>query len=76
MQGFSVRQNLLHKVQWFEDQGTGTSLKRPAFARLQQAVFAGTVKTVVVWKLDRLPRRQHEGINRHEGVWNGSLPLF
>jgi DNA invertase Pin-like site-specific DNA recombinase len=50
------------KVQWFEDQETGTSLQRPAFERLQQAVFAGTVKTVVVWKLDRLSRRQHEGI--------------
>jgi DNA invertase Pin-like site-specific DNA recombinase len=50
------------KVQWFEDMETGTSLQRPAFERLQQAVFAGTVQTVVVWKLDRLSRRQHEGI--------------
>ena len=30
--------------------------------QLQKAIFDGTVKTVVVWKLDRLSRRQHEGI--------------
>jgi len=51
------------KVQWFEDKETGTSLQRPAFDRLQRAIFAGTVKTVVVWKLDRLSRRQYDGIN-------------
>jgi DNA invertase Pin-like site-specific DNA recombinase len=50
------------KVQWFEDKETGTSLQRPAFDRLQRAIFAGTVKTVVVWKLDRLSRRQYEGV--------------
>src|SRR5262249_35583024 len=31
--------------------------------RLQQAIFAGTVKMVIVWKLDRLSRRQREGVN-------------
>jgi DNA invertase Pin-like site-specific DNA recombinase len=36
-------------------------LKRPAFDQLQKAIFDGTVKTVIVWKLDRLSRRQHEG---------------
>ncbi len=49
-------------VQWFEDIETGTTMRRPAFERLQRAIFDGTVKTVVVWKLDRLSRRQHEGI--------------
>lgn len=29
----------------------------------QQDIFAGTVKTVVVWKLDRLSRRQRDGMN-------------
>jgi len=51
------------RVQWFEDTETGKTLRRPAFARLQQAIFAGTVKTVIVWKLDRLSRRQREGVN-------------
>jgi DNA invertase Pin-like site-specific DNA recombinase len=39
------------------------SLKRPAFDRLQKAVFAGRVKIVVVWKLDRISRRQRDGVD-------------
>ena len=35
-------------VAWFEDKETGRTLWRPAFDRLQEAVFAGMVKTVVV----------------------------
>jgi DNA invertase Pin-like site-specific DNA recombinase len=49
-------------VQWFEDIETGTTMRRPAFERMQRALFDGTLKTVVVWKLDRLSRRQHDGI--------------
>ena len=52
----------LATVQWFEDIETGMTLRRPAFEQLQRAIFDGTVTTVVVWKLDRLSRRQHEGI--------------
>jgi DNA invertase Pin-like site-specific DNA recombinase len=36
------------------DKHTGDELARPAFRRLQADIFAGTVRTVVVWKLDRL----------------------
>jgi DNA invertase Pin-like site-specific DNA recombinase len=50
-------------IRWFEDVETGTTLRRPAFEQLQEAVFAGTVRTVVLWKLDRLSRRQRDGIN-------------
>jgi DNA invertase Pin-like site-specific DNA recombinase len=50
-------------VQWFEDRERGQTLRRPAFARLQRAIAAGTITTVVVWKLDRLARRQQDGIN-------------
>jgi DNA invertase Pin-like site-specific DNA recombinase len=50
-------------VQWFEDSETGATLHRSGFIALQEAVFAGTVKTVVVWKLDRIARSQREGIN-------------
>lgn len=53
----------LKTVQWFEDVKTGTTIKRNAFNRLSEAVFAGEVKTVVVWKLDRLARSMKEGIN-------------
>ena len=50
-------------VQWFEDTETGTTLRRPAFERLQHAIFAGTIRTVVMWKLDRLSRRQRDRVN-------------
>ena len=50
-------------VLWFEDHETGKTLRRPAFEKLQGAVFDGRVRTVVVWKLDRLSRRQRQGIN-------------
>ena len=60
LQGQGIPPSAVH---WFADTETGTTLHRPAFARLQQAIFAGTVKTVVVWKLDRLSRRQRDGVN-------------
>ena len=50
-------------VQWFEDKESGTRLKRPAFEALQRAIFSGDIQTVVVWKLDRISRRQRDGIN-------------
>jgi len=53
----------LASVQWFEDKESGKTLKRPAFDQLQAAIFAGAIKTVVVWKLDRLSRRLKDGIN-------------
>jgi DNA invertase Pin-like site-specific DNA recombinase len=52
----------LRPGRWFIDKERGATLKRPAFDQLQKAIFDGTVQTVVVWKLDRLSRRQHEGI--------------
>jgi DNA invertase Pin-like site-specific DNA recombinase len=53
----------LETVQWFEDTETGATLTRSGLIGLQEAIFAGTVKTVVVWKLDRIARSMREGIN-------------
>ena len=53
----------LASVQWFEDKESGKTLKRPAFDQLQTAIFEGSIKTVVVWKLDRISRRLKDGIN-------------
>ena len=50
------------RVPWFEDIETGATLHRPAFARCNTRSSRG-IETVVVWKLDRLSRRQREGIN-------------
>lgn len=53
-----------HKdVQWFEDVETSGTLNRKAFIALNEAVFAGDVKTIVVWKLDRIARSMKDGIN-------------
>jgi DNA invertase Pin-like site-specific DNA recombinase len=49
-------------IQWLEQYETGTTMRCLAFERMQRVIFDGTVATVVVWKLDRLSRRQHEGI--------------
>jgi DNA invertase Pin-like site-specific DNA recombinase len=55
--------NGIADAEWFIDKASGTTLKRPAFERLQKAVFNGEVKTVVVYKLDRLSRSLREGID-------------
>jgi DNA invertase Pin-like site-specific DNA recombinase len=48
-------------VQLFENRETGATLQRPGLIALKEAIFAGTVKTIVVWKLDRLARPMREG---------------
>jgi DNA invertase Pin-like site-specific DNA recombinase len=50
-------------VRWFEDKESGTTTQRLAFEQMQKGIFEGIVKTVVVWKLDRISRRQRDGIN-------------
>ena len=51
------------QVEWFFDHETGKTFNRPAFERLQKSIFNGQVKTVIVWKLDRLSRRLRDGVN-------------
>ncbi len=53
----------IKRVEWFEDRETGRHLDRPAFQKLQAAIFAGHIDTVLVWKLDRLARNLKDGIN-------------
>jgi DNA invertase Pin-like site-specific DNA recombinase len=50
-------------VSWFVDKKSGDNLQRPAFTKLQAAVFSGEVGTIVVYKLDRLSRSLVDGIN-------------
>ncbi|MCE9607323.1 MAG: recombinase family protein [Planctomycetia bacterium] len=50
------------QVRWFVDQESGKTLKRPKFEELQKAIFSGEIKTVIVWKLDRLSRRLKDGV--------------
>jgi DNA invertase Pin-like site-specific DNA recombinase len=53
----------LAQVHWYADTETGRTLQRPGFQALQAGIFNGEVKTVVVWKLDRLARSLQEGVN-------------
>jgi DNA invertase Pin-like site-specific DNA recombinase len=43
-------------IRWFRDKFTGKSMDRPGWTKLQKAIDAGEVATVVVWRLDRLGR--------------------
>lgn len=51
------------QVEWYADKESGRTTKRPEFDRLQADIFSGEVKTVVLWKLDRLSRRLEDGVN-------------
>jgi DNA invertase Pin-like site-specific DNA recombinase len=53
----------LAAVRWYEDTETGKTLQRAGFQALQADIFRGVVKTVIVWKLDRLARSLREGVN-------------
>lgn len=51
------------QIEWYTDKESGKTLDRPEFKRLQGDIFAGRIKTVVCWKLDRLSRRLKDGVN-------------
>jgi len=51
------------KVDWYEDVESGRTMKRPGFGRLQAGIFSGAVKTVIVYKVDRVARRLRDGLN-------------
>jgi DNA invertase Pin-like site-specific DNA recombinase len=57
-----LKRHRMKAVQWFEDRDSATNMRREAFQQLQAAIFAGTITTVIVWKLDRLARSLKEGV--------------
>lgn len=59
---FCINHNLTGRV-WYRDKMSGGTTDRPAFNRLQKAIFAGEVDTVVCWKLDRLSRSLKDGVS-------------
>lgn len=48
---------------WYVDKHTATTTARPALDKLQAAIFGGLHSTVVTWRLDRLSRKQRDGVN-------------
>jgi DNA invertase Pin-like site-specific DNA recombinase len=51
------------EAKFYTDEESAGTLKRPGFEKLQRDIFAGKVRTVVCWKLDRLSRSLKDGIN-------------
>lgn len=49
-------------VQWYSDRKSGDNLDRPEFEQLQKDVFSGSIKTIVVYKLDRISRSIKDGV--------------
>ena len=49
-------------AEWYRDRMSGASLKRPEFERLQRDIFAGKIKSVYVWSLDRVSRSMFDGV--------------
>jgi DNA invertase Pin-like site-specific DNA recombinase len=58
-----LKRQRIKGARWFEDRESAAIIRRDAFQKLQAAIFAGQIDTVVVWKLDRLARSLKEGIN-------------
>lgn len=50
-------------VTWYQDKESGRTLDRAKFKELERDIFTGKVKTVIVYKLDRLSRSLKDGIN-------------
>ncbi len=57
-----LKRNQINDVSWYKDKSSGTNLDRPGFDKLQKDIFAGKIRTVVVWKLDRLSRSLAQGL--------------
>jgi predicted site-specific integrase-resolvase len=51
----------LDQAGWYVDVESGRMMKRPEFDRLRADIFAGTIKAVVVSKVDRIARRSRPG---------------
>ena len=54
LEGYAKSQTC--EVVWYSDKFTGKSMDRPGWKKLEHAIQAGRVSTVVVWRVDRLGR--------------------
>ena len=64
------------KIRWFEDKETGSKMDRPAFFEMRRLIFAGKIKTLIVWKLDRLSRDMFDGITTLRTFLNQGVGLI
>jgi len=59
--GAWTKANGIEEVIWYEDRISGYKSSRPRLNALRKDIFAGKVKTVILWKLDRLARSKRDG---------------
>ncbi|MHC4797672.1 MAG: recombinase family protein [Planctomycetota bacterium] len=43
-------------VKWYRDKFTGTTMERPGMSKMMDALYAGKLERIVIWRLDRLGR--------------------
>jgi DNA invertase Pin-like site-specific DNA recombinase len=60
LQGNGVNPKSVH---WYVDKVSGATLERPELDQLQKDIFSGAIKTVVVYRLDRLSRNMQHGVD-------------
>jgi DNA invertase Pin-like site-specific DNA recombinase len=53
----------IEEATYYRDRLSGKDLNRPAFEAMQKAIAAGEVRTIIVWKLDRISRNLRDGVN-------------
>ena len=56
------------RASWYRDKFTGRSFKRPGWEKLEAAVRAGKVGTILVWAVDRLGRTNLEMLHLYEDL--------
>jgi len=56
-----AKANGIEEVIWYEDRISGDKSSRPRLDALRKDIFAGKVKTVILWELDRLARSKRDG---------------
>ena len=44
------------RIKWYTDKASGKTMNRPGWNKLEDAIRAGKVSTIVCWRLDRLGR--------------------
>lgn len=69
--GLPYRDEMLY----VDDGYSGGNMDRPALTRLREAVTAGRLQVVVVYKLDRLSRSVMDAVNLVMGEWDGKCTL-
>ncbi|QKG83920.1 recombinase family protein [Kroppenstedtia pulmonis] len=76
LQAFALSQGWTDYRFYIDDGYTGTNMDRPGLKRMIQHAEDGTIRTIVVYRLDRLGRRQKDVLFLLEDVFEKSNVAF